>query len=418
MKLRIYTNIKPIETDPVEAREKLYNYLGPAVIDWTGWGLLRPGLLTRRLVIDVCDLWRAEKRKQIVIHDRPQLRGTWIFFDYLFSKVTATNPIIKCLANIGLAKYGRIKLTNTYLITAGLNLQEGLLLMLYTGKKIEAQLNDLAYIISHMLGAPKPRATEITRNTLTTLATYLEASPRWQLKGWTSKDGRTIELDLVQQNRQEYLKKLRRGEWRSLLFQDPYSKIKLTIGPRTKNLEVYIKKRYYNPGPKRELRPTFEELIKGIKIDKTTEVTPSTTDEANILKAYTERRGIMATIKLEKEKYNREAYDISYEFQGYDIKSDQYLIEVKAFKDATYKPLQLTKNEYETMNKEENYEIYVIEEAWDQIPKINIIKNPKEIPFTKQNRDILQTKLTQEEIYECNEEKWRNKTEKTEFIKL
>ena len=183
---------------------------------------------------------------------------------------------------------------------------------------------------------------------------------------------------------------------------------------------------YVNPGDK-ATASKINEIIDAINDILTEMITVKdsgfiqndfTTDEANILKAYTERRGIMATIKLEKEKYNRDAYDISYEFQGYDIKSDQYLIEVKAFKDATYKPLQLTKNEYETMNKEENYEIYVIEEAWDQIPKINIITNPKEIPFTKQNRDILQTKLTQEEYYECNEERWRNKTEKTEFIKL
>jgi len=125
MKLRIYTNIKPAKADPAEIIDKIYNFLGPAVVDWTGWGLLRPGLLTRRLVIDVCKMWRAEKRKKLVIHDRPQIRGKWIFFDYLFSKVTTTNPIIKCLANVGLAKYGKTRLTNTYLVTVGLNFEKG-----------------------------------------------------------------------------------------------------------------------------------------------------------------------------------------------------------------------------------------------------------------------------------------------------
>ena len=107
MRLRVYSNIKLATSDPAETAEKIYNYLGPAIPDWTAWGLLRPGLLTKRLVIDVCNLWRAEKRKQLVIYDRPQIRGKWIFFDYLFSKIAAANPIIKCLTNIGLAKYGK-----------------------------------------------------------------------------------------------------------------------------------------------------------------------------------------------------------------------------------------------------------------------------------------------------------------------
>jgi len=418
MRLRIYFNIKASTTDPAELAEKIHNYLGPAVVDWTGWGLLRPGLLTKHLVIDVCNLWKAEKRKHLVIYDRPQLRGNWIFFDYLFSKITAANPIIRCLTNIGLAKYGKTKLTNTYLVTIGLNIKQGLLLMLYNGKKIESQLDDLAYIISHMLGTPKPKLVEINHKLLTAFAFYLENSPRWQIKGWISKDGRTIELDLVQQKREEYINRIKQGEWRTLLFQNAYSKIKLTIGPRIKSIEVYIKKKYYNPGPKRELRPTFEELAKAIKADKLTDITPSATDEANIQKAYTERRGIMAVLKFQKEKQKREAFDVSYEFYGYDIKSELYPIEVKAFKDSAYKPLQLTRNEYETMNKEENYHIYIVEEAWDKIPKINIIPSPQKIPFTKQSRDILQTKIDQEEYYECNEDKWKSSVKYSDFIEL
>jgi len=418
MRLRVYSNIKPATSDPAETAEKIYNYLGPAIPDWTAWGLLRPGLLTKRLVIDVCNLWKAEKRKQLVIYDRPQIRGKWIFFDYLFSKIAAANPIIKCLTNIGLAKYGKTRLKNTYLVTVGLNYESGLLLMLYNGKRIETQLDDLAYVISHMLEATKPKVVEINRKLLANLAFYFESSPRWQIKGWISKDGRTIELDLVQQNREEYIERLKQGEWRTLLFQNDYSKIKLTIGPRVKSVEVYIKKKYYNPGPKRELRPTFEELAKGLQIEKLVDIVPSVADEASIQRAYTERRGIMAVLKLRKEKQKREAFDVSYEFLGYDVKSEPHLIEVKAFKDSAYKPLQLTQNEYETMNKEENYHIYVVEEAWDKIPKINVIPDPQKIPFTKQSRDTLETKITQEEYYECTEDKWKSNVKHSEYVEL
>lgn len=222
MKLRIYTNITPEKpiTDPAELAERIYNYLGPSVVDFAGWGLLRPGLLTKRLIIDVCSLWKAERRKGLTIYDRPQIRGEWLFFDYLFSKTTSTNPIIKCLTTIGLAKYGETKLTNTYLTTIGLNYKQGTLLMLYNGKKIEQQLDDLAYVLSHILKVHKPKIAEITTLLLTKFAAYLESSSRWQIKGWVPKEGRTIELDLVQQNKQEYLNKLKRGEW-----QPSYSKI-------------------------------------------------------------------------------------------------------------------------------------------------------------------------------------------------
>ncbi len=420
MRLRIYTNIIPETptTDPAELAEKIYNYLGPSVVDSTGWGLLRPGLLTKRLVIDVCSLWKAERRKDLLIYDRPQIRGEWLFFDYLFSKTTSINPIIKCLTTVGLAKYGETKLTNTYLTTVGLNYKQGILLMLYNGKKIEPQLDDLAYVLSHILKATKPKIAEISTPLLTKFASYLESSPRWQLKGWVSKEGRTIEIDLVQQNKQEYLNKLKRGEWQSLLFQDKYSKIKLTIGPRTKTIDVFIKKKFYNPGPKRDLRPVFEELAKGITPDKLSDLTHSGNDEAGILRAYTERRGIMAVLKIEKEKHQREAFDVSYEFQGYDVKAEPILIEVKAFKDSSYKPIQLTQNEYQTLNKEENYHIYVVEEAWDNIPKINIINEPRKIFFTKQSKDTIETRITSQEYYECGEDRWRNKVTKTDYVEI
>jgi len=346
------------------------------------------------------------------------LRGNWIFFDYLFSKTAAVNPIIKCLTSMGLTKYGEVKLTNTYLVTVGFNYELGLLLMLYSGRKVERQLDDLAYVISHMFKAPVPRLVELDRKLLTELASYLESSFRWELKGWISKEGRNIELDLVQKNRDEYLDKLRRGEWKSLIFQNKYSKIKLTIGARRKNIDVSIRKKYYKPGPKRDLRPTFDELARGLVINKVSEIVPSSSDEAGILRAYTERRGIISTIKFEMEKFGREAFDVSYDFVGYDVKSGEYLIEVKAFKDSVYKAIQLTKNEYETMNREENYRIYVVEDAWDNIPKINMIDNPASLLFVKRNKDVLETKIALEEYFECNENIWRAHVINSDFIKL
>ncbi len=211
--------------------------------------------------------------------------------------------------------------------------------------------------------------------------------------------------------------KLRKGEWQSLLFQDGYSKIRLAMGPRTKSIDIFIKKKFYNPGPKRDLRPVFEELVKGITPDKLSSVSPSSSDEAGILKAYTERRGIMAVLKLEKEKYQREAFDVSYEFRGYDVKSN-VPIEVKAFRNSSYKPIQLTQNEYQALSKEENYQIYVVEEAWDNIPKISIISEPRKLLFVKQSKDAIETRITSQEYFECGEDRWRSKVTKTDHVEL
>jgi len=411
MRLRAYTNLKPDAalSDPADLLDRLYDSFGPAVVDRSGWGLLRPGIITRRLVADVCILWKARRDKEPALHDRPQLRGNWVFFDYLFSKATSANPIIKCLTSVGLAKYGETKLTNTYLVTLGINWEQGLLLMLYNGKRIESELDELAYVTSRIVKASTPKLVEVTQKLLTESAAYLEGSPRWNLRGWVSRDGRSIELDLVEKNRDEYLLKLKGGEWRSLLFQDKYAAVKLTMGMRLKMIDIMVKRKYYNPGPKRDLKPTFDELSKAIRIDRVSEVPVNGGDEAGILRAYTERRGVIAALKLERERMGRDPVDVSYDFLGYDVKSDPYLVEVKAFKDSMNKVVQLTRNEYETMNKEENYCIYVVEDAWDNIPKVNVIQDPRGLIFALQSRTTLETKTTSEEYFECTEDRWRSK---------
>jgi hypothetical protein len=59
-----------------------------------------------------------------------------------------------------------------------------------------------------------------------------------------------------------------------------------------------------------------------------------------------------------------------------------------------------------------------VEEAWSDNPKINIINEPKEIHFTKQSENIIETRVATEEYYECGEEEWRRKIIKTDSVKL
>jgi len=82
---------------------------------------------------------------------------------------------------------------------------------------------------------------------------------------------------------------------------------------------------------------------------------PRSKDESGILRAYTERRDIVAVLNLEREKYGIEAHNLSSTFQDYDIKSEAILLEVKAFNNTSYRSMQLTQNEYQTLLKEENY---------------------------------------------------------------
>ncbi|MER3469707.1 MAG: hypothetical protein C4314_07355 [Thermoflexus sp.] len=140
-----------------------------------------------------------------------------------------------------------------------------------------------------------------------------------------------------------------------------------------------------------------------------------------MLRSYTERRGIVATIKFERENRGREAKDQSYEFRGYDVGSDPDIIEVKAFRDAAIeKAIELTKNEYETMSKEDNYRIYVIEESWDDIPKVNVISDPKTMRFNRHVKNVLKvvTSLSSEEYFVCDEAEWRGKISSSHNVNL
>ena len=422
MKLRIYCGIKPSPPydDPAELIDRIHNLLGPAVVDRSGWALLRPGLLSPRLVLDVCRAWRV-KRSYCSVYGRPQLMGRWVVFDYLFAKGTMTNPVVRCLANMGLVRYDKatlpLRLPNTYLVTACLNYDLGLLLMLYNGRKVERELDNLAYIIGHMIKAREPRLVEIGKRLIINFASHLADSPAWKLRGWISKEGRSIELDLIYRNREEYLKKLKSGDWHTLLFQSSQAKVKLVLGRKVKAVNVSIRKRLYKPGPGRDIRAVLDDIAKAVMLSRTKTVMPAMEDDAGILRAYTERRGIMAALQFEKKHTGREPLDVSYEFVGYDIRSEPYLIEVKAFRD-TASTIELTENEYETMSREENYRLYIVEDAWSDIPKINIIENPHELLFTAQDRQWLESRIAFKKLFTCDEERWRRAVKYHEFVRI
>lgn len=426
--LRIYTNVKPAAlNDPDDITKRIYDYIGPAIVDRSGWGLLRPGILTGRLVNDVCNAWGAkgvtEILTQLPISDSQGSvdKKNWIFFDYLFTKPISANPIIRCLTNLGLAEYGEIKVGDTYNVLIGFNYKTGILIMLYNRRNIEKELDEIAYVVSHTLNASNPYLVEVTKKLLINMAIYMQDSSRWELKGWESKDGRNIELDLVEKNKNEYLVRIRNGEWRSLIYQDKYSnvKLKLTIRAKRNQGKISINKALYKLEQRGDLAYIFDELFKRLKLDRFNKVSPNGADEAGILRAYTERRGIMATIMLEKNK-GKDPSDLSYESLGYDVRSDSYLIEVKAFKDSLYKVIRLTENEYKIMSKEENYCIYVVENAWSSTPRINIIYEPTRLLFVNQHRPIHELKLrtSSEEYYECEEDKWRGNVATTEEVRI
>lgn len=412
LNMRIYADVKPqiSPLNPVEIADKIFNLLGPAIPDFSGWGLLRPGLLNLRLISEACRRWGAE-RKMREISERPVMKGEWIIFDYIFSKTMKANPLITCLKSMGIVKYGEIKLTDTYVITIGLNLNKGVMIFLYKGgKAVEEELDNIAYIISHILKCPNISRVQLDANVLCQIAHHLSTSVNWRWIGWTTKEGQTIPGEIIRQKWQEkYEKMLKDGEWRELKFESRYGRIRLAITKRKTAVNVLIKERFYAPGPARDITPILDELLNSIKQYKTIKISYDPQDKAGILKAYTERRGIVASQYIIKKELALEPFDVSYEFKGYDIEAGNYKIEVKAFRDSIQKNIELTKNEYDTMRKESNYMLFIVENAWDDYPIISIIKNPNELLFNKLIRDELHLTTTYEEYFECEETVWRSR---------
>lgn len=420
MRLRIYVRIKPdlSKYDIKSICKRLYELLGPAVVDKSGWGLLRPGLLNLDLVISVCRTWQA-KSKASRIYMRPQIQGDWIIFDYLFSKGTTINPLIKCLSSLGLAKYGEVKIPNTYFVVAGLNPLHGFLLLLYKGREIEREVDSLAYVIAHALNSSQTlKRVVIDEKLLIETAYNLVELGRWKWLGWITKEGKSIPEEAFKIDWNKYRVALKEREWKMIQLGSKFGKISFVLSKKEKFISVNIKRKYLKPGPKRNLSIIFDDLAKAIKPNKLVTVKYSEEDNAGILKAYTERRGIVAAKKLIEKYYRLKPRDVSYQFKGYDLEAKDTKIEVKAFRDSLVKNIQITKHEYEVMLSEENYKLFIVENAWNNTPKVNVINNPRELDFNKKYKLIHQLTVCLEDYYECKENKWRPKISKTELIEI
>jgi hypothetical protein len=419
--VRIYEIGKPeIEhRSLLEIATRVGRLLGPALPDRQAWALERPGILGPVLVNTACRSWRIPQ-PGLEVPGRPSIMGSWIVFDYLFSKMAKANPLITCLTTLGIAKYGRVDLKNTYLVTVGFNLERGRMFFLYKGGRgVERDLDSLAYVISHMLGSSEIRKAVVDLELLAKAAYELNRSIMWKWVTWETLDGSSIPAETVKSRwKEEYEERLREGEWRMLEFKSRLGKIRLRSTERGKTISINVKKSVYALGSKRDLKPVFDELSKIINPDRFAELNYDHEDLSGILRSYTERRGILASEYVVSNEYGAEPRDVSYEFLGYDIEAGDNRIEVKAFRDGLYKPIELTENEYRTMNELESYWLFVVEDAWDKNPKVNIIGNPRELTLNKKERHIPQITTKPETYYECDEERWKQKVDTYKYGRI
>ena len=407
----MYIDVRPnIQNNAIFITKRLYELLGPAVIDRSGWGLLRPGLLNRDLLLNTQRIWRAKVSKIHEIYRYPQVRGNWIFFDYLFSKPTTINPLIKCLTSLGIARYGEIKVPNTYFVTVCLNYIQGILIFLYKGLRVEAELDNLAFIIAHALNAANSiKKVEFTRDLLINTAYNLVKSGRWKWAGWVTKESKSIPEKVLEIEWKKYQNALKKGDWKIVQLRNKFAKISFIQGKKSKQININIKQKYYKPGPSRDLRPVLDDLIKAIKPNKSIKIRYNEPDRAGILRAYTERRGILAAKKILEAKYHTKPIDVSYQFKGYDLQAEEVKAEVKSFKDSLVKSIKMTRDEFETMMREKQYILLVVENAWDNNPKVNVIYDPKNMNFNKRQESTIRIAIDLEEYYECEENRWRSK---------
>jgi len=415
LNLRIYTGLKPQNSlDLPRLKDRVFKLLGPAIPDASGWGLLRPGILSSYIVNRIPREWRTRVLEELL--EGVKIDGSWIVFDYLFSKTAKVNPLSSCLKSLGLVKYGEVRLHDTYFVTVGLSLrEEGIVVFLYKGgKAAEEELDNLAYVIFHMADSSPPKRVRIDEKTLTEAAYSLSMSGAWSWVGWTTREGQTIPSQVVRSRwKEEYADKIREGDWRELKFESNFGRVRLLNTPRRKSIAVAVKKRFFRPGFKRQLSPMFNELARIIKPHKVMDVTYSMEDKAGILRSYTERRGIVASERFLEKEYSlpeRNVRDVSYEFTGYDIEAGEWKIEVKAFRDGLTKDIELTENEVKVMNEERRYRLFIVENSWDKHPKVNVIDDVRSLVLEKKDRSVTLVSMSSETYYICNEDVWRAKT--------
>jgi hypothetical protein len=418
LNIKMYVNVKPnVKYDNLlDLAMRIERLLGPAIPDESAWGLDRPGLVGPEAINRAHNIWRIHNT---YVSEKIRLMGSWIVFDYLFSKIAKANPLITCLTLLGLAKYEkRVILKNTYLVTVELNPEKGIMIFLYKGgPSIEKDLDSLAYVISHIMKSHSMKKVVIDLETLTNAAYELNNSTIWKWTGWITKEGETIPGEIVKSKwKGDYEVKLKKGEWRMLEFEGRFGRIRLSLTERRKRVNVILRKNVFELKPKRSLKPIFDELSRILKPYKLTHLTYDQSDEAGILRAYTERRGIVATENIVKEEYGVNARDVSYEFRGYDIEAGEKKIEVKAFRNGD-KTIELTENEYKKMY-EEGYEIFIVENAWNDNPKVNIIEDPKRLEPKGKERGKPKLAIETETYYEVKEDKWRKEVNKQKLGKV
>ena len=417
LNVRMYVGLAPQEDlDLSRLRERIFKLLGPAIPDASGWGLLRPGILSPYLLNRIPRELRIGELEGLL--GGVKIDRDWIIFDYLFSKAAKVNPLASCLKSLGLAKYGEVRLHDTYFVTVGLEPRKsGKMIFLYKGRRAaEEELDNLAYVISHMLNSPQPKKIKFDEETLAETAYTLSTSGKWSWVGWVTKEGETIPSEVVRSRwKEEYAEKLRRGDWRELRFESNSGRIRLLNTARRKAISAAIRRKIFRPGPKRELAPIFDELARMVRPHRATEVTYSMEDKAGIFRSYTERRGVVASEKFLEKEYGlseRDIKDVSYEFMGYDIDAGEWKVEVKAFRDGLTKAIEFTENEVKVMNGENGYRLFIIEDSWDEHPKVNVVKDVKALALDRGERNVTQVSIGTEIYYICHENIWRARVSK------
>lgn len=410
--VRMYVSKRPVidYDDLSKLAERLEKLLGPAIPDMLVWGLERPGLLTSEVLRRVSSKWWRDRLTEpltIDVLDYPcvDVVGSWIAFDYLFSEITGVSSLASCLMLPGVEMYGEVGLKTTYLVTVALKPEDGIMFLLHRkgGKRIRRDLDNLAYIVFHALKLPDIKEVVFDRPILEKIGRRLQE----------------LGMRLVGVDRMKGIeapeKMIMEGGSQRLSFVGRFGIYTLQLMKKTIKVSVPIRSGIFTFGLGRELVHSLEELHNPIKQEldpeKFVDLSYDKRDKAGILRAYTERRGVVASQYVAKEEYGVDARDVSYEFKGYDLEAGDRKIEVKSFKDTgTPKTIQLTRNEYEKMCEISGYEIFIVENVWDDCPRVNII-DPRNLRFDEKKREEEElrpeTVTVSESFYECQEYEWR-----------
>ena len=411
-------------------RDRIFQLLGPAVEDTT-WGLLRPGLLLHDLAGRVASMWRA-RRFPTVVPNPPNINRPWVIFDYLFSRNTHLDPLFSLLKTLGMVKMSRDiawdrALPETYLVIVGINVENGLMIFLHNGSAgiVGSDLNNLAYVLGHILKSYSVRRVILEDvECMGEVAYYLSKLEErgWDCVTWKTSGGKNIPKEVRKGwSKEEYERKLRDVDWRRLEFENSklgsiYLSVSRKMFKKGRAVTIDIKESVYKITLQRiQLLPSvFEVLSEVIAPKKFKTVEMDMDDRADIIKTYTERRGVVASACVVRKLYGVEPNDVSYDFVGYDLDAGANKIEVKTFRGSIdeYSHLTLTRNECEKMKSVEGYRIFVVENAWSDNPQVKVISDPKRLEIKEDSKDILTITTVPEMLYRCPD--WKDHVDKEE----